>query len=189
MKRFLSAIAIGMVLSAASSSWAQSQIYLVDISKVFKAYGPFNEEMAKLKAEADQCQAELQSAQQSIAQKAEALRTMDPATDAYRDAESALAQSSAQWEVSHRAKLRDLMQRESTLHFNTYVKINELIGTYCTENQVPIVIRFSSEPMSLEDPESIMQTFNNSVVYFSPRYDITDAIIQRLNGANGNQQP
>lgn len=189
MKRFLSAIAFVMVIAATSISSAQSQICLIDISKVFKSYEPFNTEMAVLKKEADQCEAELQAAQQTLTQKAEEIRKLDAASDEYRNAESELAQSSAQWDVNHRAKLRDLMQRESMLHYDTYRRINDVIAEYCAENQNSIVIRFSSEPMNPDDPESIMQAFNNSVVYFSPRYDVTDEISQRLTRALAKQDP
>lgn len=181
MKRFFCVITALVILAGTSTiAGAQTQICLVDISKVFKANKAFNDQMAALKTEADQFQAKLQAAQQTLAQKTEELRKLDAASAEYQSAENELAQMSAKWEVDRRAKLRDLMQRESSLHLDTYVLINQLIGDYCTENQVPIVIRFSSEPMQLEDPESIMQAFNNSVIYFSPQHDITDQIIQRM---------
>jgi Skp family chaperone for outer membrane proteins len=185
VKRLWLAVATLTVLSAIPAPvQGQSQLCLVDISKVFKANTYFNEQMAALKSEADQFQTQLQAAQQTLTQRTEELRTMDAATPAYKTAENDLAQLTAKWEVDRRAKLRDLMQRESKLHYDTYLTINQLIGEYCAQNQVPIVIRFSSEPMKLEDPETIMQAFNNSVVYFSPRFDITDQIIQRMAQAN-----
>ncbi len=183
MKRISIAVTILAVLAATStpsSALAQSQLCLVDISKIFKAHATFNQQMATLKNEADQFQAQLQQAQQSLAQKTEALRKLDAASPDYKQAENDLAQLTAKWEVDRRAKLRELMQRESKLHFDTYVLINQFIGEYCDQNKVPIVIRFSSEQMSLDDPETIMQTFNNSVVYYAPRHDITDQIIQRM---------
>jgi hypothetical protein len=55
-----------------------------------------------------------------------------------------------------------------------------LIGEFCQANGVSVVLRFNSDPMSLDDPESIMQTFNNSVVYYAPQRNITDRIIQMM---------
>lgn len=181
MKRMSFAVTALTVLAAMPNlAAAQTQLCLVDVSKVFKANATFNEQMALLKTEADQLQAQVQDAQQELVRRTEELRKLDAASDEYKTAESELAQLTAKWEVDRRAKLRELMTRESKLHFETYLQINQVIGQYCEQNNVPIVIRFSSEPMSIDDPESIMQGFNNSVVYYSPRYDITNQIIQHM---------
>jgi Skp family chaperone for outer membrane proteins len=163
-----------------TAALAQSNLCLIDISKVFKANTQFKEQMAALKAEADQFQIQLQDAQQRLAQMSEELRKLDAAGVEYKTKESEIAQLSAKWEVDRRTKLRELMQRECQLHYDTYAQINSVIGQYCQENQIPLVIRFSNERMNLEDPETIMQAFNNSVVFYAPQRDITEKIIARM---------
>ncbi len=188
MKLIYSSLCVLAILALTSApAFGQTKICLVDISKLFKANNAFNEQMAKLKGEADQFQMKLQDAQQKLTQMTEQLRTLDAAKPEYKSMENDIAQQSAKWEVDRRSQVRDLMQRESQLHFKTYALINETIGQYCAETQIPIVIRFSSEPMKLSDPETIMQAFNNSVVYYAPERDITNQIIERLALATPNQ--
>lgn len=188
MKRIVSFLCIVATLALTSThASAQTNICLVDISKLFKANTSFNEQMAALKAEADQFQAQLQEAQQKLTLMSEQLRQIDAATPDYKTKETEIAQQSAKWEVDRRSRVRDLMMRESNLHYETYKQINELIGQYCAETGTRIVLRFSSEPMKLEDPESIMQAFNNSVIYYAPQRDITSQIIQRMASATPTQ--
>jgi Skp family chaperone for outer membrane proteins len=179
--RILFVLALSCLSTA--PSLAQSRICLIDIGKVFKANTGFNEQMAKLKAEADQFQISLQQAQQQITVMSEQLRQLNAATDEYQTKENEIAQLSAKWEVDRRSRVREMMQRESELHYQTYVQINDQISQYAAETGTAIVLRFSSEPMDLADPETIMQAFNNTVVYYAPPRDITDRIIERMASA------
>ena len=166
---------------------AQAKICLIDMAKVFKAHPGFNQQMQDLKVEADAFQVKLQQAQQALAKMNEDLRLLDANGDEFRQKESEIAQTSANLEIERRNQVRDLMIREAKIHFDTYASITGMIGRYCSENSVPLVIRFVSEPMRLEDPASIEQGFNNSVVYYAPGQDITDAIIQRIAQAPAGQ--
>lgn len=181
VNRLLSmASTVCVLLCCLSQSYGQSKICIIDMAKVFKANTTFANQMQALKSEADAFQMNLQTAQQQLAQLNEELRMMDASKPEYRTKESELAQLSANLEVDRRTKVRELMQRESQAHFEAYAEITQLIDSYCKENGVSIVVRFNSEPMRLDKPETIEDAFNNSVVYFAPQRDITNEIVARL---------
>ena len=165
---------------------AQTKICLVDMAKVFKAHPTFNRQMEALKAEADQFQSDLQAAQQNIAKMNETLRTMDSTKPEYSDKEAEMTRTSTGLEVERRNKVRDLMQREAQIHYNAYASITQQIDQYCQQNGVPLVIRFNSDPMKADDPASVEQGFNNSVVYYESQHDITAEIIRRIAQASAN---
>ncbi len=172
--------AILLVAGLAGLAQAQTTICLIDMAKIFKAHPGFNDQMQSLKAEADAFQVKLQQAQQALARMNEDLRLLDPNSEAFRQKESEVAETSAKLEIERRNQVRDLMIREAKIHFDTYAAITGMIGRYCQEKSVPLVIRFVSEPMRLEDPASIEQGFNNPVVFHAAGRDITDEIIQRI---------
>jgi Skp family chaperone for outer membrane proteins len=83
-------------------------------------------------------------------------------------------------EVEQRDKMRTLMQQEAQLHFKTYSEVNELIGRYCDQQGIQLVLRFNGEPMNPKNPASIMQRVNGSIIYHDQQRDITPQVIAQL---------
>ena len=70
------------------------------------------------------------------------------------------------------------------MHFDTYVKVTQLIADYCEQRGFRVALRFSNTEMDSTDPQSIMQRVNEYVVYHRPQNDITQEIIQFLGTAS-----
>jgi Skp family chaperone for outer membrane proteins len=158
------------------------------MGKVFKAHPSFNQQMQALKTEAEAYQKKLQQDQQELARRNEELRMLDTNSTEFQTKEVEITQASANLELERRNQVRDLMIREARIHFEAYAGITAVIGQYCQEQGVPLVLRFMSDPMKLEEPASIEQGFNNSVIYFQPTRDITDEIIERVARAPATTQ-
>lgn len=162
---------------------AQSNVALVDVGKVFEAHPRFSQELQQLKVEADQFKANSVQLREQMAAKSEKLKIYTPGSDEFRAAETALAQELARLEVEQRDLMRQLMQREAKLHFETYQQVKQLIQNYCQNQGVRLVLRHSDQELNVDDPNSIMQQVNGNIVYYAPGRDITGAIIQQLNGS------
>jgi hypothetical protein len=117
-------------------------------------------------------------------QKAEGLNLYEKDSDEFRLREAELAKETASMEVEQRSKMREMLSREAALHFDTYVEITGIISQFCDETGVQLVLRFSKDEINAKDPNSVMQTVNGNVVYYSPSADITNAIIQRMMQSN-----
>jgi hypothetical protein len=78
-----------------------------------------------------------------------------------------------------------MMKTEAQLHYDTYREVSQIIGQYCEQNGIEMVVRYNSQEMNKNDPSSVMQRVNGSVVYFEPQDDITQATIQRITDAKG----
>ncbi len=83
-------------------------------------------------------------------------------------------------EVEQRNKMRTLMQREAELHFDTYTEVNDLIAQYCDQRQIQLVLRYNSQQMDPNEPATIMQRVNGSIIYYAPDKDITQQLIAQL---------
>lgn len=170
---------LALLLTAASVD-AQTKVALVDIGQVFKSHPSFTQELEALKSEAEQFKASSMELQQQMIKKAEVLRQYEPGSEDFKRAESALAQESAAIEVEQRNKMRVLMQREAQVHYDTYQQIQQTITEYCDDRGIQLVMRHNSLEMDADNPQTIMQKVNGSVVYYHPGQNITDAIVAAL---------
>ena len=178
-------LALGLI----STADAQTNVGLVDISKVFKNHPQFSQQLDQLKSQADQFKVATQQLQQSFMAKAEDLNQYDKNSPDYRQMEAKLAQESAEMEVGQRSKMRDLLTAEARLHFDTYNEIQQYISQYCQERGIQLVIRYDSEPMKPNDPASIMQRVNSGVVFSRAGKDITEDVIERITQVRNAAKP
>lgn len=168
-----------------SSATAQTRVAIVDIGLIFKNHPAFSQKLAALKQEADQFQNNALQEQQQLVQQAEILKQYTPGSPEYKSAESKLAQQSAAMEVGQRNKMRELMQQEAQLHYNTYTEINQLVSAYCEGKGIQLVLRYNSQKMDPQVPATVMQKVNGSVIYHNQNNDITQPIIARIAQLNG----
>lgn len=168
------------VLGILNTASAQTRVAIVDIGEIFKSHPQFTQQLESLKQEAEQFKATSLQLQQMLIQKAEVLKQYTPGSAEFKQAEAGLAQESAAMEVDQRDKMRQLMQQEARLHFDTYAAVNKLIEQYCDQRGIQLVLRFNSEQMDPKNPGSIMQRVNGSIIYHEQDKDITSQIIAQL---------
>ncbi len=174
-----------IICTCLASVEAQTNVALCDVGLIFKNHPEFTQKLAALKQEADQFKVTANQVQQQLAQKAEILKQYEPGSAEFNQAETKLAQESAAIEIEQRDTMRKLMQNEAELHYETYVQVTQFIGDYCQENGIQLVLRYNSESTEPNNPQSIMQKVNGSVIYYQNRKDITPIIIQRIVQATG----
>lgn len=176
---FLGVLA-ALIFSLGWSSLVSAQIALIDVAAVFKAHSQFTQELDNIRAQAETLRANSAQMQQDLARKAEGLKELDLKSQEFRDAEANLAKEVALLENAQKNQIRQLMQAEAKLHFDVYQQVNQLIGTYCQEHEITLVLRFASDPLDASNPESIMQKVNSSIIFHQPGRDITQQIIALL---------
>ena len=159
---------------------AQTKVAIVDVGAIFKQHTLFAGQLEALKAQADGFKAEALKAQQSLAQSAQALQLLKPDSDDYRAKQTELAQKAAALQVEQNGLMQKLMEKEAMLHFETYQQVNALISQYCDDRGIQLVLRYNKQEMDLDNPGSVMQRVNSSVIYHDPGNDITQAIVGQL---------
>lgn len=164
------------------SVFAQTRIAIVDIGEVFKGHPQFSQQLEQLKQEADAFKAQSIQAQQTLVQKAEMLKQYTPGSPDYNNAEAGLAQQAAAMELDQKNQMRKLMEREASLHYETYQQVNAAIAKFCDTQGIQLVLRFDSQKMDPKNPGTVMQQVNSSVVFHAPTSDITRIIIGQLGG-------
>ena len=154
----IAVLAMGMFFSP-QSTFAQTRVAIVDIGKIFKNHPSFSQQLEALKQEADAFKASSIQAQQDLIQKAEVLKNLTPGSPDYKTEEAKLAEESASMEVKQKLQMRDLMQAEAKLHYDTYQQVNSLIEQYCDSQGILLVLRYNSQEM---DPSNPVISYNLS---------------------------
>ncbi len=165
-----------------------SNVCVIDVATVFKNHAGFNEKLQILKNETEQFAAYLQSKVIELQAMAERLKTLDVNSPGYAQLERELAQANASLQVERSEKTRKIQQREAQIHFETYVQTTQAVANLCSQRGIRLVLQYSAIPMSLENPESIMQRVNSDIVYHKPHKDITQDIIAMLNTTSSDER-
>ena len=169
-------------LTGTQSVLAQTKVAIVDIGLVFKSHPRFKQQLESLKTQADQFKTTSIAAQQDLVQQAQGLRSYNPGSPEYNALESKLAQQSAAMELDQKNRMRQLMEQEAKLHYDTYQEINAAVAKFCEANDIRLVLRFNGDSMDPNQPASVMQRVNSSVVFHIPQTDITRFIVTELGG-------
>lgn len=169
---------------ATGANAQMTYVGIIDLSVVFDNHPHFTSQLQALKQEAEGYQASVLRQSQQLTRDMESVSLIyKPGTTEFAEKEKDLRVQLAKLEVDARSKMRELMVRESQLHFNVLREVNQLVAEYCREKEIRMVLRYSRPvKVSPTDPDSVMQWVNGTVVYFRPERDITDVIVQRLQG-------
>ena len=184
-------LAITLTVTGISSVNAQQQtnVSIIDLAQVFRSHPTFNAQLTKLQQDAENFKAEINRQREDLTRRQEAMMKLDPNSDAFRNEESNLAQIAARLEVDARNRIKVFAQREAELHYKTYMEVRGLIGNYCQQRGIAIVLTFNQIEVDTQNPDSIMRYVNGDVVYHQPHKDITKPIIQYLAQVASAGQP
>lgn len=169
-----------VAFSANCLAQQKTKICIVDLAKVFKNHPTFNQQLQQLQTDAEAFKRLVNQQKQQLITRREKMMNLDVKSAEFKSEESILAQIAAKLEVDANNGIKDLTQREADLHFATYQQVQRLIGAFCQQRGISIVMTYSNEEVDPNDPNSIMARVNSNVVYSRPDIDITMAIIQGL---------
>jgi Skp family chaperone for outer membrane proteins len=175
-------LTLTLAVLAPSVCFGQS-VAIIDVAAVFKAHQTFTQQLDAIRNQAEALRTNSMQVQQEFARKAEVLKQYDPASQQFRDTEAALAKEAALLDMNQKDQIRQLMQAEAKLHYDTYQQVNQLIASFCDNQGITLVLRYANDSLDEANPESIMLKVNSSIIYHQPGRDITSQIIAMLPNA------
>jgi hypothetical protein len=72
--------------------------------------------------------------------------------------------------------------------YNVYTGINKLVKHYCDQSGANLVLRASREQMDPKKPETVQMVMSQEVLYFQPKSDITQWVLDALKMQSGQTQ-
>jgi Skp family chaperone for outer membrane proteins len=157
------------------------RLALLDVSRIFKNHARFKGMMQDMKADVERAEAQVKSDREAIGKLAERLQEFRKGTQDYQQLEEELAKRQADLAVRVQIQKSQFLQNEAKIYNNVYQEILQATDYFCKQHRIDIVVRYSSEGVDADRPDSVLSFINKPVVWNDPGLDITDAILTELN--------
>ncbi|MEM9826205.1 MAG: OmpH family outer membrane protein [Planctomycetota bacterium] len=182
MRFFISSMVVAaMSLAAASQANAQSsQIAVIDVAKIFKETPAIVAEVDAIKAEVAAQKTELQKRQQTLVAESQKLKDHKPGTEGYSKVEETIANMESRMRLDMARTRKGLADKEAKVFFDNYQTIKYIVSGIAKENNIKVVLRYNSEDMEGEKPDTIVRGVMKNVVYHAPEIDITQMVQRYL---------
>jgi outer membrane protein len=156
-------------------------VAIVDMTYIFEKYSGFQSKKDALQKDISLAEQELKSMQQAMQALAERLKDYKPNTPDFNAIEEELAKKNAEGQVRMQKQKKEFLGREAKMFYSIYQEVSEEIKTFAERNGINLVLRFTGDPVDVDDPQQVVKELNKGVVYYSASIDITPHILEQLN--------
>lgn len=161
---------------------AGTSVVVIDVAFVFKNHVRFNSRMNDIKKEIEAFEAQIRTEQQGLQAKGEGLKTFASSSPEYKRLEEEVARLGTEMQVNVGRKRKEFLEKEARVYFDIYKEIEQTVAVFCQQYRIGLVLRFNGDDMKPDDRASVLQGVNRAVVY-QQNLDITQLILQKLNGS------
>ncbi|MHC4177205.1 MAG: OmpH/Skp family outer membrane protein [Planctomycetota bacterium] len=169
---------------------APTVVALLDTTYIFKNHTRLKAGMDDLKKRVDAAEAWVKQEQKAILELTEELkRTWKPGTPKYNSEEETIAKRRTTLALKVQQQRRNFLEEESRMYFTVYQEIQQEVNYYCAAKGVSLVLRFSRQGPDPEKPDTVLAYIHKPVVTYAKDLDITDLILNQLNGPAGGGNP
>ncbi|MBN2581192.1 MAG: OmpH family outer membrane protein [Pirellulales bacterium] len=172
------------VAAPASAASMGPRLALIDVSRIFKKHYRFQALIDQMKQDASQAEARVRERNNAIQKEIEELQSYKVGSAKYKELEEVIANKRAKLSIDVNMQRKEFMQREAKIYHDVYLEIEKVLDYYCQNQSIDMVLRFSGEPVDVNNPESIGIWINRPVVWYNRGLDITDYILSILNRGN-----
>jgi Skp family chaperone for outer membrane proteins len=166
----------GGVFGSPTAALAQgTTVVVIDIGYIFKNHVRFKEAKDAMKKEVDQYEEQIRSEREAITKMAEQLKALQPDSPDYKGLEEQIAQRTGKLQLESQRARKDILQREAKLLYDTYQEVTNHVATFARQNNISLVLRFSSEPIESDDGAAVFQGIQREL-------NITPHILRQVNG-------
>lgn len=175
-------IAAGAVtINPAAAQGQGTSVVVIDISYIFKNHIRFKEAQDAMKKEVEGFEETIRLERDAITKMAEQLKSFQPDSPDYKRLEEQIAERTGKLQLETSRARKDFLTREAKLYFDTYQEVTNHVANFARQNNINLVLRFSSEPIEQEDRASVLQGINRAVVYQN-QLNITPHVLRQVNG-------
>jgi Skp family chaperone for outer membrane proteins len=167
--------------AAAPTAPVPPMIGTVDMDAVFKGYEKFKVTSKEFQAAVLGRQNELMKIKNEAEEEAQMLSKLTPGTEDFKKHEDRVTELKAKFAAGREQAQREFQARESENLATIYKEVSLMVTAIANWRKFNLIVRVSNQPPNGADPNSVMAAFQNTIVYFDPRNDITNDVIYNLN--------
>jgi outer membrane protein len=158
---------------------------LIDMAYVFKNYEKFTALTESLQKEIEQTDGQARGIVEKMKQLQGQLTSgnlQDGSPDSSK-IEAELVKSKTELETFKLTAQRDFLRKEADIYKTVYLEVENAVRRYSAYYQYTLVLRFNRQKVDeAENPRDIINGMNRQVVFFRAQDDLTDPILDYLNG-------
>ncbi len=162
-----------------------TSVVVIDVAFIFKNHIRFNARMNDIKKDIEAFEAQIRTQQQDLQRRSEGLKSFSAGSPDYKRLEEELARLGSAMQVDVGLKRKKFLEDEARVYYDIYKEIEQTVAVFCQQYRIGLVLRFNGDDMKPDDRTSVLQGVNKAVV-FQQNLDITQLILQKLNGGAGN---
>ena len=154
-------------------------IALLDVTYIFEKHPRFKATMDEMKGDVQRAEGEVKKEGETLRALMEKLAGFKGTPD-YKKMEEDIAKRDADLKLRIQLQRKEFVQREARIYLNVYREIQDEVDYYCRQNGVDMVLRFSGDPVDVDNPNSVLGFVNKPVVWYDKSRDITPIILDNL---------
>lgn len=201
-KSIFSAALAALVLSMAAPAFGQapapqqhqqvaSPIAILDLPYLFRNHLRFKQMDEVLKVEIQNAEAQFMTEQKAMREAAARLGELKSGTPEYKQLEEELAKRDADMALRVNIMKKNFAEKKAKNYFDVYQETMRNVSFHAQQAGIVLVINFNGDPVDGNNPQSVIQGLNSTVLYKHPGVDITPVILELCNRpatANGGAE-
>lgn len=156
-------------------------VAVIDVTYILEHYTKLKSAMEYYKNQAQKAEDELKRERETIAKKAEGMKSLQPGSPDFKRLEEELTKAESDWKLNVAAKRRDFAEQESQYYLKAYQELTAVVAEYSKRNGIQLVLRFNGAPIDPNNREMVQMEVFKMVMYYDKSIDITDPILADLN--------
>ncbi len=176
---------LGAVLLAAPARAQQApKIGVVNVAKVFSNYRKTQELERDLKATRDQKQQVADEKRNELNKLRESIALLELGTDERKKQEEDFQKKQVEFQSFQKVTADALVNKRREATEKLYAEIAKAIGDHGREQNFDLIVKLDDAPITSDSVDELIFKINQrNVIYVSPKLDITDTVLNRLNKA------
>lgn len=182
--RITSSLIVAIALATCTHAQQAStgaKVAIIDVAYIFKNAETIQSEVKKLEAEMQQLQQFGQSKQEEMRREAKMLSSFKPDSPEYAQQEEKLASMESSLKLEAIRRRKSLAEAEAGLYFTNYQRLQQIVRQVAEFNKIDLVLRYDSEGMDIEQPDTVLRSVMKTVVYRAESIDLTQLVLQAMN--------
>lgn len=183
MKSYSSFFALAALVAISFTPTAFAQdggiVAVLDVAKVFKVNKDFDTQMKDIKTQAESLKTQIQQRQEEIKSEAMQISQYEAGSADRNKMEAEVEQKQAALRTSARQAEADLLNREARVYYDTYVKMQKVVGDLASKHGISLVVRYDGGTVSSASRPEVIKAVNRTVV-FHRDIDLTTMVINGM---------
>jgi Skp family chaperone for outer membrane proteins len=156
----------------------------INMEAVFKACDKFLAIEEQIETDAKVRQGELMKIANEGNAETEKLKKLAQGTSTTKGIEDNITSLQARFEAGRKQAQMEIARKQGELMANTVNEVNQMAEAVAKQRGITLVLKASSTPAAMSQPDTIEMALSRAVVYADPRFDITADVIKWLNYFN-----